>query len=63
MVSWKDKVVGVLRQESHGSSVSEIARKLDTTRITAALALAELKGEGKVSIRIVGVAKLYCLNK
>jgi len=63
MVGWKEKVVGVLKQNLHGLSVSEIARKLDTTRITVALVLAELKGEGKVLVRMVGVAKLHYLKK
>jgi hypothetical protein len=62
MITWKDKVVSILKLHPIGLSVSEISRQLATTRITAALALAELKGEGKVSIRMVGVAKLHCLK-
>jgi len=63
MVNWKDKVVSILKLHPVGLSVSETSRQLSTTRITAALALAELKGEGKVSIRMVGVAKLHYLKK
>jgi len=63
MVGWKEKIVGVLKQHTEGLSVSEISRKLGTTRITVALALAELKGEGNVLIRVVGVAKLHYLKE
>lgn len=61
MLSWKEKVKDLLTLNDYGLSITDISNKLNTTRHTISLALAELKGEGKIKIRMVGVAKLHYL--
>jgi len=63
MVSTKKRLVEeLLRKNTDGLTVTEIANSLDISRNTAAVALAELKGEGKIRIREVGMAKLHYLQ-
>lgn len=59
MTIWKEKIIEVLKENSDGLTISEIARETNTTRHTASIALAELRGEGKIKIREVGNAKLH----
>ena len=58
----KERVVELLRQNKDGLTIIEIATKLKISRNTVAVALAELKGEGKIRIRPVGMAKLHYLK-
>ena len=58
----KDQVEELLRKNTDGLTVSEIARALKISRNTVAVALAELKGEDRIRIRPVGVAKLHYLK-
>lgn len=58
----KDKVVLLLKRNRDGLTVSEIARKLKFSRNTVAVYLAELKGQRKIRIREVGMAKLHYLR-
>jgi len=55
----KEAVAGLLRRDTDGLTITEIARSLNISRNTAAVALAELKGEGRIRIREVGMAKLH----
>ncbi len=55
----KELVINLLRKDTDGLTIVEIAGKLKISRNTASVALAELKGEGKIRIRKVGVAKLH----
>jgi len=59
----KELVIDLLKKHSEGLTVIEISRLLKISRNTAAVYLAELKGEGKLRIRPVGVAKLHYLKK
>lgn len=58
----KERVVLLLRKNKDGLTVSEISRKLKFSRNTIAVYLAELKGERKIRIREVGMAKLHYLR-
>ena len=58
----KELVINLLKRDGDGLTIVEIARKLDISRNTAAVVLAELKGEGVLRIRAVGVAKLHYLG-
>jgi len=63
MTSKKKKLVeNLLRKNTDGLIITEIAQILKITRNTVAVALAELKGEGKLRIREVGMAKLHYLE-
>jgi DNA-binding CsgD family transcriptional regulator len=64
MVSTKKRLVeNLLRKNTDGLTITEIALLLKITRNTVAVALAELKGEGKLRIREVGMAKLHYLER
>ena len=58
----KEAVIEVLRRNTDGLTVTEIAALLRIARNTVAVALAELKGEGRIRIREVGMAKLHYLQ-
>jgi predicted transcriptional regulator len=58
MVSKKEVIIKLLKENTDGLTVIEIARKLGFSRNTVAIVLAELKGGNKIRVRPVGVAKL-----
>ena len=55
----RDSVIKILKSEKFGLTLSEIARKLNISRNTVAVILAELKGAELIRIRPVGMAKLH----
>lgn len=55
----KELVVNILRNNTDGLTIAEIAKALQISRNTAAVALAELKGANMVRIREIGMAKLH----
>ena len=57
-----EKVVGILRKNTDGLTVTDIARLLKISRNTVSVALAGLIGAGEVRVRPVGVAKLHYLT-
>jgi DNA-binding CsgD family transcriptional regulator len=57
--SKKKLVSDLLKSDRDGLTSVEIAKCLRISRNTVAVALAELKGEGKLRIRPVGIAKLH----
>lgn len=58
MKSKKELVIELLKKHTEGLTVIEISRMLKISRNTIAVYLAELKGEGKIWIRVIGMAKL-----
>ncbi|MDP3027665.1 MAG: hypothetical protein Q8N63_08215 [Nanoarchaeota archaeon] len=56
--SKKELVINLLKKHKEGLTVIEISRILKISRNTAAVYLAELKGERKIWIRNIGMAKL-----
>jgi Mn-dependent DtxR family transcriptional regulator len=58
----KEKIQELLKKNKGGLTISDIAISLKTTRHTVSVALAELKGEKKIIVRNVGMAKLHYLN-
>ena len=55
----KEAVVKLLKKNTDGLTIIEIAKALKISRNTVPIALAELKGEGKLRIRPIGKAKLH----
>ena len=55
----KEMVIDVLRKNTLGLTIVEISKLLKFSRNTVAVVLAELKGEGNITIRPVGKAKLH----
>ena len=62
MADWKEQITEILKQHSEGLSIGDLAEKTNTSRHTVSLALAELKGEKKITIRKVAAAKLHYWN-
>jgi predicted ArsR family transcriptional regulator len=56
--SKKELVIELLKRNTDGLTVIEIANELKISRNTVAVALAELKGANLIRIRNVGMAKL-----
>jgi DNA-binding transcriptional regulator LsrR (DeoR family) len=54
----KKLIQGLIKRHKEGLTVVEIAKHLKISRNTVAVYLAELKGEKKIWIRNVGMAKL-----
>ena len=52
-------IADLLRKRTDGLTIQEIATALGISRNTVAVALAELKGAGRVRIREIGMAKLH----
>ncbi len=59
MKTKKEMVIEVLRKNPMGPTIVEISKILNISRNTVAVVLAELKGEGVITIREVGKAKLH----
>ena len=58
----KELVIEILKKNTDGLTVIEIAKILKISRNTVAVALAELKGGGLIRIRPIGKAKLNYWN-
>jgi len=57
--NYKLKVESLLKENPLGLTIRDIALILDITRITVSIAIAELKGEGKLELREIGNSKLF----
>ena len=55
----KEAVIKLLKKNSDGLTIIEIAKELKTSRNTVPVILAELKGAELIRIRAVGKAKLH----
>jgi hypothetical protein len=61
--NYKNKVEELLINNPTGLTIQEISDKLNTSRITISIALAELRGEDRIDIREIGNAKLHFLKE
>ena len=59
----KEKVIKLLKKNTDGLTIIEIANHLKISRNTVPVILAELKGEKAIRIRPVGKAKLHYWKK
>jgi DNA-binding NarL/FixJ family response regulator len=57
------KILALLRKDTDGLTIQEIARALKISRNTVPVILAELKGANKIRVRPVGKAKLHYIKK
>lgn len=57
-MSKKEQVIKLLKSDSDGLTVVEIAKKLKISRNTVSVVLAELRGAELIRVRHVGIAKL-----
>lgn len=58
----KEQVVKLLKKNTDGLSILEIAKFLKISRNSVPVILAELKGEGKIRVRPIGRVKLHYWN-
>ena len=58
----EEKVIGILKKSGSGLTITELVGKLDFSRSTIRIALARLEGEGKVSYKNIGMAKVYVIG-
>ena len=59
----KEAVIKLLKKNTDGLTIIEIAKALKISRNTVPVILAELKGANKIRIRPVGKAKLHYWKK
>ena len=57
-----NKIVSVLKNNSDGLIIAEIVDKTNLSRSAVRTALAQLDGGDKVSIKKIGMAKVYSLK-
>jgi CRP-like cAMP-binding protein len=56
---YKKKIIDILKKNRAGLTIADIAREVGTTRHTASIILAELRGAKLIDIRKIGIAKLH----
>ncbi len=56
---YKEKIIDILKRNHSGLTIADIAKKVGTTRHTASIILAELRGANLIEIRKIGMAKLH----
>jgi len=59
----KKMILDTLSRNRDGMSYTAISKELKMSKISVSKYIAELKGEGKVRVRIVGPVKLVYLNE
>jgi len=58
-----NKIVSILKNNSDGLTITEIVDKTNLSRSAVRTALANLDGGNKVSIKKIGMAKVYLIKK
>ena len=58
-----NKIVSVLKSNFEGLTITDIVNKTNLSRSAVRTALANLEGADKVSIKQIGMAKVYSLKK
>lgn len=58
-----DKIVSILKNNSDGLTITEIVETANLNKSSVRTALAKLEGANKVSIRKIGMAKVYIWTK
>ena len=58
-----NQIKGILKKDTRGLTIQEISEKTKVSRITAAMALMKLEGQGVINIRVIGNCKLHYLKE
>ena len=53
----------ILREDTRGLTIKELAEKTKVTRITVSMALMKLEGADAIDVRVIGNCKLHYLKK
>ena len=59
----EDKLIKVLRKSEAGLTITELVKVSNLSRSAVRIILARLEGAKEVSIRKIGMAKIYSLKK
>ena len=54
-----EKIEHLLRDDTRGLTIQELADKTKVSRVTAGMALMKLEGANKIDVRIIGNCKLH----
>jgi len=57
--NYESKILSILRKQSHGSTITEIATEMKASRNTISKYIAKLEKKGRVESKKVGVYRLY----
>ena len=58
-MSNKEKVIEALKKHKEGLTIQDLANLTNLSRNTVTTILAELRGQGKIRMREIGMAKLH----
>jgi len=58
-----DEIKKILKKDNRGLTIQELSEKTKVSRITTAMALMKLEGQGLIDTRIIGNCKLHYLKK
>ena len=56
------KIIKALKENKKGLTIADLVRELKSSRFIVRTALSRLEGADKVSIRKIGMAKIYFLK-
>ncbi len=59
----KEEIKKILKKDTRGLTIQELADKINVSRITTSMALMNLEGANIVDVRIIGNCKLHYLKK
>lgn len=57
-----EEIKVILREDTRGLTIQEIADKTKVSRITASMALMKLDGAGMIDVRVIGNCKLHYIK-
>ena len=57
------EVINILKEKRNGLTITELSELSDTSRSTVRIALARLEGQGDISYRNIGMAKVYVFRE
>ena len=55
----EEKIIGLLKKSAHGLTITELVDKSKLSRSSIRTGLAKLEGAKRVSVRQIGMAKVY----
>ena len=58
----KDEIRRILKKDTRGLTVGELAEKTKVSRITVSMALMNLEGANIIDVRVLGNCKLHYLK-
>jgi DNA-binding transcriptional regulator YhcF (GntR family) len=58
-----EDVKKILKKDTRGLTIAELAKKTNVSRITVAMALMNLEGANVIDVRVIGNCKLHYLKK